>query len=67
MVGVLNLLGSPAGRAAIAAAVLWPSLTGFPTWAALARGRVTSTLAVSFILGGFVFVLVQRLTAPAAA
>ena len=67
MVGVLDLLGSPASTAAIAAALLWPPLTGFPTWYALSRGRITSTLVVSLGIGGFVFVLVRRLAAPALA
>jgi hypothetical protein len=40
---------------------------GFPTWPALSRGRMASTVAVSVGIGGVVFVLVQRLTAPAAA
>ncbi len=67
MWGFGELLASPAGKAGIAAAVLWPPLTGFPTWPALARGRLASTVALSVAVGGAVFVLVQRLAAPAAA
>ena len=65
MASFANLLASPAASAAIAAALVWPSATGFPTWPALARGRIASTLAVSLGIGAVVFVLVQRLTAPA--
>ncbi len=67
MAGLLDLVASAPGTAAIAAALLWGPLTGFPTWPALSRGRMASTVAVSVGIGGVVFVLVQRLTAPAAA
>jgi hypothetical protein len=62
--GSLALLASPAGAAALCAALLWPAATGFPTWPALARGRLASTLGVSVAVGVVVFALVQRLTAP---
>ena len=61
----LALLASPAGLAALCAALMWPAVTGFPTWAALSRGRMASTVGVSVVVGLFVFSLVQRLTAPA--
>ena len=67
MTGVLDDLASPAGAAAIAAALLWQPVTGFPTWPALARGRLASTVAISLSVGVVVFALVQRLTAPAIA
>jgi hypothetical protein len=60
------ILSSPPALAALAAALLWAPATGFPTWPALARGRVGSTAGVSFAVGLFVFAAVQRLTAPAA-
>ncbi len=67
MSGLLDLVASAPGTAAIAAALLWAPIMGFPTWPALSRGRMASTVAVSVGIGGVVFVLVQRLTAPAAA
>jgi hypothetical protein len=59
------LLASPAGLDALCAALLWPAVTGFPTWPALARGRLASTVGVSAAIGVVVFAFVQRLTAPA--
>jgi hypothetical protein len=56
-------LSSVPMAAALAAAVLWAPLTGFPTWPALARGRLASTLGVSLAVGGFVYGFVGRLTA----
>ena len=60
------ILSSPPALAALAAALLWAPATGFPTWPALARGLVGSTVGASFAVGLFVFAAVQRLTAPAA-
>ena len=40
-------LTSPAGAIALAAALVWAPLTGFPTWPALARGRLASTVALT--------------------
>jgi len=60
------ILSSPLALAALAAALLWAPATGFPTWPALARGRIGSTAGVSVAVGLFVFAAVQRLTAPAA-
>ena len=37
------ILSSPPALAGLAAALLWAPATGFPTWPALARGRVGST------------------------
>ncbi len=62
MIGALDLLASPAGVVAIAAAMSWPVATGHPTWGALARGRPASTVAVSLGIGFAVFGFVQRLT-----
>jgi hypothetical protein len=59
-------LASPAALAALLAAVAWLPMTGFPTWAALSRGRYSSTFANSLAVGVFVFTFVQRLTARAA-
>ena len=58
------ILSSPPALAALAAALLWAPATGFPTWPALARGRVGSTVAASFVVGLFVFAAVQGLTVP---
>jgi hypothetical protein len=65
--GLLDVLSSAPAGATITAAVLCHPLAGFPTWPALSRGRLASTLAVSLGVGSLVFVLVQRFTAPAAA
>jgi hypothetical protein len=45
--GVAQVLASPAGVIALAAAVVWAPLTGFPTWPALARGRLAGTIALT--------------------
>ena len=60
------ILGSPAAVAALLAAVAWSPITGFPTWAALSRGRYASTVAISLGVAMFAFAFVQRLTARAA-
>lgn len=60
------ILCSPPALAALAAAVLWAPATGFPTWPALVRGRLGSTLGTSFAVGLFVFTAVQDLTAATA-
>jgi len=44
---LLSSLASPAAGAAVLAAVAWAPATGFPTWPALARGRLGSTLSVA--------------------
>lgn len=59
------LLASPAAVAALLGALAWAPMTGFPTWGALSRGRLASTLAVSLAVAVFVFAFVQRLSAPA--
>jgi hypothetical protein len=61
---MLALLTSPAALTALTAAIALPSLTGFPTWPAFARGRLASTLCPSLAVGALAFALVQRLTAP---
>ena len=60
------LLASPAGVAALLAAVAWSPMTGFPTWPALSRGRYASTATMSLGVAMFVFTFVQRLTARVA-
>ena len=45
--GLLDRRGVRRRPSAIAAALLWSPLTGFPTWPALSRGRLASTVAVS--------------------
>ena len=55
MGGVTHVLTSPAGAIAMAAALVWAPLTGFPTWPALARGRLASTAAVTAAVASFAF------------
>lgn len=55
MGGVAHTLSSPAGAIAMAAALVWAPLTGFPTWPALARGRLASTAAVTAAVASFPF------------
>jgi hypothetical protein len=64
MEGVQAILTSPAALAGLLAAFVWAPATGFPTWPALARGRLGSTVGVSLVIGLFVFFAVQGLTAP---
>lgn len=66
MQSLLDLLASPALIAASATALALPVVTGFPTWPALARGRLASTVCPSVAAGTFVYLLVSRLAAPAA-
>ena len=67
MASFVAALASPAAVCALAAAVLWPAVAGFPTWPALSRGRLASTVAVSIAIGGLVFAFIQRLDAAATA
>ena len=60
------ILSSPPALTRLAAALLRAPATGFPTWPALARGRVGSTAGVSVAVGLFVFAAAQRLAAAAA-
>jgi hypothetical protein len=53
--GVAHALSSPAGAIAMAAALVWAPLTGFPTWPALARGRLASTAAVTAAVASLAF------------
>ncbi len=55
MGAVAHALTSPAGAIAMAAALVWAPLTGFPTWPALARGRLASTAAVTAAVACFAF------------
>lgn len=55
MGGVAHALTSPAGAIALAAALVWAPLTGFPTWPALARGRLASTVAVTAAVASYAF------------
>jgi len=64
--GALDVLTSPAAVAALATALALPAVTGFPTWPALARGRLASTVCPSAAAGAAVFLFVSRLTASAA-
>ncbi|MBV9511637.1 MAG: hypothetical protein JO303_15295 [Caulobacteraceae bacterium] len=64
MATILALAASPAGALALAAATLWPALAGQPTWPALSRGRVTSTLTLSLAFGWAVYVVALRVAAP---
>lgn len=66
MAGALILLSSPAAALALMTALSLPAFTGFPTWPALARGRLASTVCPSVAAGVFVYQLVSRLAAPAA-
>ncbi len=52
---VTHALTSPAGAIAMAAALVWAPLTGFPTWPALARGRLASTAAVTAAVASFAY------------
>jgi hypothetical protein len=60
---VQALLTSPPALAGLLAALVWAPATGFPTWPALARGRLGSTVGVSLVVGLFIFAVVQGLTA----
>jgi hypothetical protein len=66
MEGGLADLTSPAAAFGLCAAALWGPATGYPTWPALARGRLGSTDAVSLAVGVLVFTFARRLAAPAA-
>ena len=55
MGAVAHALTTPAGAMAFAAALVWAPLTGFPTWPALARGRLASTAAVTAAVASFAF------------
>jgi hypothetical protein len=59
-------LTTPAAAFGFCVAVLWGPATGYPTWPALARGRLGSTVAVSLAVGFLVFTFARRLAAPAA-
>jgi hypothetical protein len=59
------LLASPAAAFALVGALAWAPVTGFPTWAALSRGRYASTVWVSAAVAAFVFTFVERVSAPA--
>jgi hypothetical protein len=51
----LAVLSSPAALLGLLAAVCWAPVTGFPTWPALSRGRLASTVVISAAIGVFVF------------
>ncbi len=61
-----DALTSPAGVFGVIAALAWAPATGFPTWPALARGRLASTVVISLVVGVLVFLFAQRLAAPTA-
>jgi hypothetical protein len=58
---VCAALACPAAPLALIASVAWAPVAGFPTWPALSRGRLSSTLAISVLVGWTAFVLVRRL------
>jgi hypothetical protein len=58
-------LSSAAGVLGLCAAALWAPAAGYPTWPALARGRLGMTFAVSAAVGVAVFTLARRLAALA--
>ncbi len=52
-----HALTSPAAAFALAMALLWAPVTGFPTWPALARGRLASTAVITGAAAGFAYAL----------
>ena len=56
-------IAAPAAPLALIASVAWAPVTGFPTWPALSRGRVTCTIAISALVGWTAFVLAHHLAA----
>jgi hypothetical protein len=38
-------------------ALLWAPVTGFPTWPALARGRLASTAVITLAVASFAYAL----------
>jgi len=51
-----HALTSPAAAFALAMALLWAPVTGFPTWPALARGRLASTAVITLAVASFAYV-----------
>jgi hypothetical protein len=60
----LSVLTSPAAGFGVLAALVWAPATGFPTWPAVARGRLGCSAAISLIVGLFVYLLAGALGAP---
>ena len=60
MLWALAMISSPAAHLALFAALCWAPATGFPTWPALSRGRLASTVAISAAVGAFVFLAVRQ-------
>jgi hypothetical protein len=56
----LSELTSPAARLGLLAALVWGPLTGMPTWSAISRARLASTLLISVAVGVFVFLLARQ-------
>jgi len=52
-----HALTSPAAAFALAMALLWAPVTGFPTWPALARGRLASTAVITLAVASFAYAL----------
>ena len=48
---------SPAAAFALAMALLGAPVTGFPTWPALARGRLASTAVITLAVASFAYAL----------
>lgn len=59
----LAVIDSPAALAGWIAALMWAPATGFPTWPAVTRARLGSTVVISAAVGLCVFLLVERLGA----
>jgi hypothetical protein len=60
MLSALAILSSPAAQFALFAALCWAPATGLPTWPALSRGRLGSTVAISLVVGAFVFLAARQ-------
>ena len=52
-----HALTSPAAAFALAMALLWAPVTGFPTWPALSRGRLASTAVITLAVASFAYAL----------
>lgn len=52
-----HALTSPAAAFALAMALVWAPVTGFPTWPALARGRLASTAVITLAVASFAYAL----------
>ncbi len=62
----LAILTSPAATFALMAALVWAPATGFPTWPAVARGHIGSSLVITVALGFGVFLFCRAFGAARA-